>query len=85
MAPAPTDHRMRHRLALERLGIDGIGGIARSTDRQPQRRGEVVVVHAFHEAVNDPRRILVVGIEQDEREQSLARQAQDVGVADLCG
>src|SRR6266851_568890 len=66
-AAAPVHDGPRHGLALERFGVDRVSGIAGGPDRDTERCREFVVLDARNEAVDHARRMLEVGIEQDER------------------
>src|SRR6266851_2193855 len=66
-AAAPVHDGPRHGLALERIGVDRVSGIAGGPDRDAERGGKFVVLDARNEAVDHARRMLEVGIEQDER------------------
>src|SRR6202023_127429 len=48
-AAAPVHDRPRHGLALERFGVDRVGGIAGSPDRDSKRGGKLVVLDARNE------------------------------------
>src|SRR5260370_24842575 len=61
-AAAPVHDGPRHGLALERLGVDRVSGIAGSPDRDAERRGEFVVLDARNEAIDHARRMLEVAI-----------------------
>src|SRR5215207_5386987 len=68
----PVDKRPRDGLAFQGFGVDGVGRIAGGADGDAQRVLELVVLDPRDDAVDHPRRMLEVGVEQHQRERALA-------------
>ena len=69
------------RLLLQRVRVDRVRGVARRPDRYAQRRVEVVAVDPLHEPVDDLGRVVVVGVDQHERELAVLGMAEQIGIA----
>src|SRR6185295_2555895 len=81
VASAPVDDRSGQRLTLQRVGVDGVGRIAGGADRDAHLRGEFVVLDTGDQAGDHALGVLVVGVEQDERNRAPIGVTDQVGVA----
>src|SRR5437764_13804560 len=69
-AAAPIDERPRQRLTLQRIGVDGVSGVAGGANRDAQRRREFVVLNARDEAIDHACRVIEVRVEEHDRERA---------------
>ena len=74
---------MGQRLLSEGIRIDRVRRVTRRAERNPERRGEFVVVDALDETIDDLCTVLVVRIEQREGEHTSVGAPEQVGVTDL--